>query len=380
MSAFDLDYAGAADQLAVGTLGRGVWKLANASLIDLPPIVKCQFVQVVANAACQGVLVAPGIDTGSLDPEGQPLTCTQTPSSPYPLGFTSVTDSCSDPGGASNQCTATVSVVDQMKPVINAPAALSITTCVNASIGQATATDNCGTPTITNNAPAQFPLGTTIVTWSATDGSGNVMTTTQAVTAVLGDDPSCCPLGTNVILGTSASDNIVGTAGSDCILGRGGSDVIDARDSDDFVSGGAGDDNITGGLGNDFVFGGLGNDTINTGTGDDFIDGSDGTDTCSGGTGSNAIIACESVAFCTAACCGSNSCVVPNPPSANSCRPRFAQSDCLTYAAGVVISSGGDNWRCTNGNCANCATIASCFPGASGCPFGVVWQDQGVCQ
>jgi len=38
--------------------------------------------------------------------------------------------------------------------------------------------------TITNDAPAVFPLGTTTVTWTATDDSGNVVTAAQTVTIV----------------------------------------------------------------------------------------------------------------------------------------------------------------------------------------------------
>ena len=35
---------------------------------------------------------------------------------------------------------------------------------------------------ITNNAPALFPIGVTTVTWTATDASGNTATATQTVT------------------------------------------------------------------------------------------------------------------------------------------------------------------------------------------------------
>ena len=48
-----------------------------------------------------------------------------------------------------------------------------------------TVSDLCdANPTVTNNAPAVFPLGTTVVTWTATDHSGNVATTTRTVTVV----------------------------------------------------------------------------------------------------------------------------------------------------------------------------------------------------
>ena len=32
-----------------------------------------------------------------------------------------------------------------------------------------------------------------------------------------------------------------------------------------------------------------------------------------------------------------------------------------------------------NANCENCAGYASCAPGGSGCPWGVVWTDDGAC-
>ena len=196
--------------------------------------------------------------------------------------------------------------VDDSPPTIAAPADVTISSCVGANIGQATAT-GCGV-TITNNAPLQFPLGTTVVIWTATDSSNRTASAQQRVTATLGDDSSCCPAGTNVIAGTSNGDTLRGTDGSDCILGRGGDDVIDALGGDDFISGGAGRDTIVGGFGNDHIFGGDGDDTIDSGPDDDFIDGGNGVDTCSGGTGTNAITKCEVAAFCTAACCSTSTC------------------------------------------------------------------------
>jgi hypothetical protein len=197
---------------------------------------------------------------------------------------------------------------DKKPPVFTSvPPSVTISQCTTPNIGQATATDECGV-TITNNAPSKFPLGTTTVTWRAIDPAGNVKTATQIVMAILGDDPSCCPTGTNVMLGTSASERITGTAGRDCILGLGGDDTIDARDGNDFVSGGAGNDTINAGLGNDLVWGGSGNDTVDASGGDDFIDGGTGTDTCAGSSGVNKITRCEVVAGCTAACCNTNTC------------------------------------------------------------------------
>jgi hypothetical protein len=64
----------------------------------------------------------------------------------------------------------------------------------------------------------------------------------------------------------------------------------------------------------------------------------------------------------------------------SSCSTAYAQGNCTTYVQGTQVSSGGHNWTCSNGNCANCAGYASCAPGGSGCPWGVVWTDNGTCQ
>ena len=64
----------------------------------------------------------------------------------------------------------------------------------------------------------------------------------------------------------------------------------------------------------------------------------------------------------------------------SACLTPYAQGNCLTYIAGTKVSRNGHNWTCSNGNCANCASTGTCAPGATGCPWGVVWTDNGVCQ
>src|SRR6185369_1769048 len=164
------------------------------------------------------------------------------------------------------------------------PADVTTAVCGSFDIGTATASDPCGV-TVTNNAPAQFPPGTTLVTWSATDGAGNVATATQRVTVILTDNPACCPAGTNVIVGSGGNDILNGTSGSDCILGRGGQDTLNGLGGNDFLSGGDGDDVLNGGDGNDVVFGGPGQDQVNGGNGADTLFGDDGDDTLQGGIG-----------------------------------------------------------------------------------------------
>jgi hypothetical protein len=168
------------------------------------------------------------------------------------------------------------------------PPPITITSCNTPNIGQATATGNCNV-VVTNNAPAKFPLGTTVVTWTARNDAGGIATATQTVTAELADDASCCPTGSHIVIGTSNNDVINGTAGSDCIIGLGGQDRINGNGGDDFISGGEGDDIIDGGSGNDRLYGGNGQDQLTGGIGNDFLSGGGGDDTCRGGDGDDTI-------------------------------------------------------------------------------------------
>ena len=108
--------------------------------------------------------------------------------SPFPIGPTTVTWTVTDDAGNSATATQVVTVLDAQKPTIIAPAAKTAftniaCTATGVALGTPFASDNCtAVPIITNDAPAAFPLGTTTVTWKATDAAGNFQTATQLVT------------------------------------------------------------------------------------------------------------------------------------------------------------------------------------------------------
>ena len=52
----------------------------------------------------------------------------------------------------------------------------------NVIIGNAITNDNCTVASVINDAPVDFPVGTTVVTWTVTDASGNTNTGTQTIT------------------------------------------------------------------------------------------------------------------------------------------------------------------------------------------------------
>ena len=62
-------------------------------------------------------------------------------------------------------------------------------TATGVALGTPITSDNCGVASVTNDAPAVFPLGTTTVTWTVTDDNGNSNTCIQIVTVSDDVDP-----------------------------------------------------------------------------------------------------------------------------------------------------------------------------------------------
>ena len=102
-----------------------------------------------------------------------------------------------------------------------------------------------------------------------------------------------------LLVGTSANDDLRGDAGNDFLSGRIGDDRIQGGDGndllfgergDDILSGGNGEDSIWGGQGNDIAFGGDGNDRLWGESGDDILIGDDGDDFIYGGAGNDYLL------------------------------------------------------------------------------------------
>lgn len=123
-----------------------------------------------------------------------PATVTQL----FPLGTTTVIFTATDGAGNSATASTTVTVVDTTPPALTAPPDVTVEQTnkagTPATIGSATVSDICdANPAVTNNAPATFPLGTTVVTFTAKDASGNTSTATMKVTVVDTTPPKLTP-------------------------------------------------------------------------------------------------------------------------------------------------------------------------------------------
>ena len=148
----------------------------------------------------------------------------------YAVGATTVTWTVTDVNGRTATATQTVTVVDNIDPTLSAPADVTVNVdagacsadASNVTLGTATAADNCSVTT-SNDAPSSYAVGTTTVTWTAVDPSGNDVTATQTVTVVDNIDPTitapaavtvncdagaCSAAAANVTLGTpTTADN-----------------------------------------------------------------------------------------------------------------------------------------------------------------------------
>ena len=270
---------------------------------------------------------------------------TEHPSRFFVLGDTTITWTATDTSGNSASATQTITIVDTTSPSITAPGSITMeATSADSNIvilGNPVSSDSVDIPSIFNNAPDLFPLGETIVTWTATDTSGNSASATQTVTIVdttypelimpedimigayslekqveigdaqandlagsvltiTNDAPTTFPLGDTIVT-WSVSDEFGNSVSSEqtisiqpCgkplsyynqIFGTAAADTIIGTDVADLIFAFAGDDMIFGGEGNDCIIGGDGDDLIFGNAGGDHLVGGEGNDILKGFSG-----------------------------------------------------------------------------------------------
>lgn len=218
------------------------------------------------------------------------ITITNNAPNYLPIGETTITWTATDEGGNSASATQKVTIVDTTAPELTVPSEITIDAIAlqtPITVGEGTATDLAGSPiTITNNAPFSFPLGETIVTWTAVDSFGNSNHATQTINVQACGKPDSyynTIIGTaqdDILSGTNVADLIFAEEGDDIVMGSKGNDCILGGDGDDIIFGNEGSDNLSGGDGSDVLKGQSGDDTIIGGFGVDVIDGGDDNDSC----------------------------------------------------------------------------------------------------
>ena len=167
---------------------------AIVTIVDVDaPTILTQDVTIYVDASGNASITPQQIDNGSSDPSG-PVTlsldksnfsCTEvgTPQT--------VTLTATDSSGNAASATATVTVIDNIAPTISCPADINVfaTSAAGAIVTYVApvGTDNCSANTALTAGLASgsvFPIGTTVVTHTVTDASGNTASCSFNVTVV----------------------------------------------------------------------------------------------------------------------------------------------------------------------------------------------------
>jgi hypothetical protein len=149
---------------------------------------------VAAGPDCTASVTLDG--SGSSDPDGDTLYYTWAspfgttyegahPTLDLPLGSHTILLSVNDGKGQVSRDSVVITVEDRTPPTITVP---ERTTVEQTSLAGTPVTledpvvkDNCSPASVSNDAPAAFPLGSTLVTYTAVDAAGNVGTATTTV-------------------------------------------------------------------------------------------------------------------------------------------------------------------------------------------------------
>lgn len=196
-----------------GSIGQDEWELRGNTQTggdteggcNTPPVANAGADQTVE---CGGGTTSVTLNgTASSDADGDPLTyewregatvlgTTAVLNTSLPFGPHTITLKVTDPSGDFSEDTVSVNIVDTTNPLITAPPNVSVNTgpgavscgafVSNATLGNATASDGCSASvTVTRTGvPAgnNFPVGTTIITYTADDGHGHTANAYQSVT------------------------------------------------------------------------------------------------------------------------------------------------------------------------------------------------------
>ena len=133
--------------------------LTNVS--NQPPTAVCNDINVFADANCSAVVTAEQIGLGSSDIDGDVITYSAVPAGPYAVGVHIVDLTVTDPKGETDTCQATITVTDNIVPVITLNGGDITLECGVDSYAElgASAADNC-------------EVGNVVITGSVTDAPG----------------------------------------------------------------------------------------------------------------------------------------------------------------------------------------------------------------
>jgi uncharacterized repeat protein (TIGR01451 family) len=179
----------------------------------------------------------------------------------FPVGQTIITYTADDGHGHTKQAFQTVTIIDNTPPTLSVPANIVVNAPLNScsanvNPGTATATDNCagvgvaGTRGDSQPLNAPYPVGTTTITWKATDAAGNVTTGTQTVTVKDATPPVIVLTANTISLSppnhtyqTLTLSDLVASASDSCDASVDINDVVISKATSDEAENGSGSGN-----------------------------------------------------------------------------------------------------------------------------------------
>jgi uncharacterized repeat protein (TIGR01451 family) len=177
----------------------------------------------------------------------------------FPVGQTFIIYTANDGHGHTRSATQTVTVTDNTPPALSIPADITVNAPANScsaslSPGTATATDNCSGVNVAGvrsdsqllNAP--YPVGTTTITWTATDSHSNTASGVQTIKVKDATAPTITLTSGTINLAppnhsyqTFSIANLVASANDGCDAGVDINDVVISKVTSDEVENGGGD-------------------------------------------------------------------------------------------------------------------------------------------
>ncbi|MFH2042702.1 MAG: HYR domain-containing protein, partial [Acidobacteriota bacterium] len=193
--------------------GNGVGDVCETILDTTPPVITVPVNITIEATSSSGADVLFSV-TATDDVDGAvAVTCEPASGATFSLGDTTVNCTASDAAGNTATETFMVSVEDTTPPSITAPGNITMEATgpsTFVALGTPAVSDIVDpNPAIVSDAPAEFSLGTTIVTWTATDASGYSASATQLVKVVDTTPPTLTTQGNITVPQTSPAGAVV---------------------------------------------------------------------------------------------------------------------------------------------------------------------------
>ncbi|NND61598.1 MAG: choice-of-anchor B family protein [Flavobacteriaceae bacterium] len=172
--------------IVISDINRGLFIVKSANLDTTDPIAVCQNITAQLDENGEVVVSGSEVDGGSSDNSGSyTITLSQNSFDCSDIGTNNITVTVTDPSGNTDTCSATITIEDNIAPVLDCLGNQSVTFDEGeafytlpdyVALGEVSGTDNCTTSlSITQNPPAgtQLAEGVYGISFATTDDEGN---------------------------------------------------------------------------------------------------------------------------------------------------------------------------------------------------------------